>query len=356
MTTPPPFTHVAKFSRTEVGRFSLRTQLSSVEPISGQLSPHEGEPLSLLSKIILAAAGTVILFAVFIANAVTALVGAGQVGGRTVADCRIAMPSSTVSGYSREQVANAATIVAVGKRMQVPEHGLVTAVVAALQESGLRNLNHGDRDSLGLFQQRPSQGWGTPAEIMNPSYAATTFYQRLIETPGWQEQSVNDAAQSVQRSGTPNAYGRHEPDARTLVAAVHGAACPAPAPPDGAAAERAITFAHAQIGRPYLWGGDGPEAGDAGFDCSGLVAAAYASAGVQLPRTAHTQYHATTRVPESELRPGDLVFYGNPDTKIHHVGLYIGAGQMIDAPSAGKPIGTRSIHEPTGFASGGRVR
>jgi cell wall-associated NlpC family hydrolase len=303
--------------------------------------------------------GTVIVLAVFIANSVAALVGAGRVGGGDIADCIIATPGSNVSGsntsgYTREQIANAATIVAVGKRMQVPEHGLVTAVAAALQESGLRNLAHGDRDSLGLFQQRPSQGWGTPAQILNPTHAATAFYRRLLETPGWQELSVNDAAQSVQRSATPNAYGRHEPGARALTAAVSGAACTQPSLPDGAAA-RALAFAHAQIGRPYLWGGDGPDAGESGFDCSGLVAAAYASAGVHLPRTAHTQYHATARVTESELRPGDLVFYGNPDTKIHHVGLYIGGGQMIDAPAAGKLVGTRSIHDPAGFAGGGRA-
>jgi cell wall-associated NlpC family hydrolase len=85
------------------------------------------------------------------------------------------------------------------------------------------------------------------------------------------------------------------------------------------------------------------------------MTAAYASAGTQLPRTAHTQYHATARVSETELRPGDLVFYGNPNTKIHHVGLYIGNRQMIDAPSAGKHVGVRSIHDPEGFTGGGRV-
>jgi cell wall-associated NlpC family hydrolase len=307
-----------------------------------------------LPKIALAAATTVLLLVVFLANALTALVGGGRVENAFI-DCHIAdAPGAGVSGYTREQIANAATIVAVGKRMQVLEHGVVTAVAAALQESGLRNLNRGDRDSLGLFQQRPSQGWGTPAQITNPAYAASAFYRHLLAIPGWHKLSVNDAAQAVQRSATPDAYGRHEPDARALTAAVGDAACAAASPPDGAAA-RAIAFAHAQIGRPYLWGGDGPEAGEAGFDCSGLVAAAYASAGVRLPRTAHTQYHATTRVPESGLRPGDLVFYGNPDTKIHHVGLYIGGGQMIDAPSAGKLVGTRSIHDPTGFAGGGRV-
>jgi cell wall-associated NlpC family hydrolase len=308
-----------------------------------------------LSKIALAAASTVILFVVFIANAVTALIGAGRVDSG-ITDCRVVdAPTAAISGYTREQIANSAAIVAVGKRMQVPEHGLVTALSAALQESGLRNLDRGDRDSLGLFQQRPSQGWGTPAQIMNPSYAATAFYQRLLETQGWQELSVNDAAQSVQQSATPNAYGRHEPGARALTAAVSGAAC-APASPPGRAAARAIAFAQAQIGRPYLWGGDGPEFGEAGFDCSGLITAAYASAGIKLPRTAHTQYHATTRAIEAELRPGDLVFYGNPDTKIHHVGLYIGGGQMIDAPTYGKAVGIRNIrYAGDDFAGGGRV-
>ncbi len=101
---------------------------------------------------------------------------------------------------------------------------------------------------------------------------------------------------------------------------------------------------------------DGPESGEDGFDCSGLTTAAYASAGVDLPRTAHTQYHATTRVSEAELRPGDLVFYCNLNTKIHHVGLYIGNGQMIDAHTYGKPVGIRPIRYPgDNFAGGGRI-
>jgi cell wall-associated NlpC family hydrolase len=101
---------------------------------------------------------------------------------------------------------------------------------------------------------------------------------------------------------------------------------------------------------------NGPQTGDGGFDCSGLTTPAYATTGIQLPRTAHTQYHATARVTETELRPGDLVFYGNPNTKIHHVGLYIGNGQMIDAPRYGKPVGIRPIHNRgDNFAGGGRV-
>ena len=82
-----------------------------------------------------------------------------------------------------------------------------------------------------------------------------------------------------------------------------------------------------QPDRPaYVWGGNGPGQGDVGFDCSGLITAAYATAGVGLPRTAHTQFLATRHLAPESLQPGGLVFYGNPSTKIHHVGLYIGNG------------------------------
>jgi len=128
----------------------------------------------------------------------------------------------------------------------------------------------------------------------------------------------------------------------------------------------AINFACGQIGLPYVWGGNGAVLTELpngqtqvtrGFDCSGLTKASWAAAGVEIPRTAHTQYQATDQVSEAELLPGDLVFYGNPATKIHHVGLYIGAGKMIDAPTFGKPVGVRDIrYHGDDFAGGGRVR
>ncbi|CAM4024294.1 hypothetical protein KIPE111705_36895 [Kibdelosporangium persicum] len=132
-----------------------------------------------------------------------------------------------VSGYGPDQLDNAATIVAVGRDMGIPERGRVVAVATALQESGLRNLNHGDRDSLGLFQQRPSMGWGSPVQIMSPSYSARKFYERLRSVPGWQQMSVTTAAQAVQRSGFPAAYARHENSARAIVDAVDSAGCAA---------------------------------------------------------------------------------------------------------------------------------
>jgi hypothetical protein len=108
--------------------------------------------------------------------------------------------------------------------------------------------------------------------------------------------------------------------------------------PPSAAAQTAIDFAGAQIGLPYEWGGNGPAAGDAGFDCSGLTQAAYAAAGISLPRTAAAQYAATPHVPPGQpLEPGDLVFYGDA-TYIHHVGMYVGNGMMIDAPHQGADV------------------
>ncbi|MDX8030999.1 bifunctional lytic transglycosylase/C40 family peptidase [Lentzea sp. BCCO 10_0856] len=104
------------------------------------------------------------------------------------------------------------------------------------------------------------------------------------------------------------------------------------------AAIMAINFACGQLGLPYVWGGNGPADGHAGFDCSGLTSAAYNAAGIKLPRTAQTQYNAGPLVPAGQpLLPGDLVFYGTPGN-VHHVGLYIGAGKMVHAPTFGQPV------------------
>ncbi|GHD90474.1 hypothetical protein GCM10010508_35340 [Streptomyces naganishii JCM 4654] len=124
--------------------------------------------------------------------------------------------------FTPEQAVNAATIAAVGTGRNMPERAVTIALATALQESGLRNIEHGDRDSLGLFQQRPSQGWGTPKEIMDPAYAAGKFYEHLAKVPGYTRLPLTVAAQRVQRSGFPQAYAKHEPDAVLLSAALTG--------------------------------------------------------------------------------------------------------------------------------------
>lgn len=121
-----------------------------------------------------------------------------------------------------EQADNAATIAGVGLALGMPDHAVTVALATALQESGLRNLTGGDRDSAGLFQQRPSQGWGTYPQVTDPVHAATAFYDKLRSEPDWPTLSVTQAAQLVQRSATPEAYARWEPVARSLARALTG--------------------------------------------------------------------------------------------------------------------------------------
>ncbi|MBZ9640999.1 heavy metal transporter [Streptomyces sp. PSKA30] len=126
--------------------------------------------------------------------------------------------------FTPEQAVNAATITAVGTARGLPERAVTIALATALQESALRNIDHGDRDSLGLFQQRPSQGWGTEQEVMDPIYSAGMFYDHLVEVPDYTRLPLTVAAQRVQRSGFPEAYAKHEPDATLLAAALTGRA------------------------------------------------------------------------------------------------------------------------------------
>ncbi len=321
------------------------------------------------AKVGIIAALAVFLPVVLIAGAaegIAALFG----GGTSLTTCVTGGASGRSGGaYQPDQIANATTIVAVGKRMNVPQQGWVVAIAAALQESNLVNVDHGDRDSLGLFQERPSQGWGTPAQVMDPTYAATQFYRHLLAVPGWQQMSVNDAAQAVERSGFPQAYGPHEQAARQIVGAVVSGSsqtipedgeqfvstCPQTGNGDCTniqattpAAMTAINFACGQRGLPYVWGGNGAELTEppngrtqvtGGFDCSGLTKAAYAAAGVQIPRTAQTQYDAGPRVPAGQsILPGDLVFFGAGPSSVTHVGIAISAEDMIDAPHQGAVV------------------
>lgn len=147
----------------------------------------------------------------------------------------------------KEQIAVAQAIVSAGSAAGVGTRGLVIAIATALQESGLRELDYGDRDSLGPFQQRPSQGWGTPEQVTDASFAASAFFGGrtsphfrpdtgraspggLLEIDGWMNMPVTVAAQKVQRSAFPNAYAKHEARATRIVAALTGDDGPVPTP------------------------------------------------------------------------------------------------------------------------------
>ena len=135
--------------------------------------------------------------------------------------CQVTGPTGTYR-LDLEQAANATTIAVTAKKLGMADHAVTVAIEAALQESRLHNLDYGDRDSLGLFQQRPSQGWGTPAQILDTAYASTKFLQRLAQVPNWATRPVEDAAQAVQRSAAPDAYTQWETAARAVASVITG--------------------------------------------------------------------------------------------------------------------------------------
>jgi LysM repeat protein len=153
--------------------------------------------------------------------------------GRTLVIPGVSSGTAGVGGVvtplTAEMARNARIILEVGRSLGVSDYGLVIALAAAAQESTLRNLNYGDRDSLGLFQQRPSTGWGTPAQVTDPVYASRLFFggpsnpnkgntRGLLDIPGWQSMTVTQAAQAVQRSAYPDAYAKWETSARAWLA------------------------------------------------------------------------------------------------------------------------------------------
>ena len=144
-------------------------------------------------------------------------------------------PPTPVAGLDQVQMNNALAIVRTGQAMGLPERAFVIAVATAMQESQLRNLastripesyqynpegEGSDHDSVGLFQQRPSAGWGAVSQLMDPTYAATAFYQALLRVPGWETMELTWAAQRVQVSAFPYAYAKHEARAQQVVDAL----------------------------------------------------------------------------------------------------------------------------------------
>lgn len=286
-----------------------------------------------------------------------------------------------------EQVPNAKTIQATGVAMKVPARGQIVALATALQESGLRNLDYGDRDSLGLFQQRPSQGWGTATQVRDPVQASTKFYEELLRVSGWQSMTVTQAAQAVQQSGSPDAYAKWHPLATALQQAIGTSLSKAstsdksgstdtkdeesdPVPAgcgtgdDGAAfgaiatgsvpknykipttapkpVRTAIRWALGQLGTPYQWGGEcsDPHGQDpmGRCDCSSLMRASYKAGGVSISRTTYTQVKEGKAVSVDALKPGDLLFTRGTAEVPEHVGMFIGEGLILQAPHTGDVV------------------
>ncbi|PKW15095.1 C40 family peptidase [Saccharopolyspora spinosa] len=246
---------------------------------------------------------------------------------------------------SAESVAIAKRIIEIGEQRGLPPRAWQIAIQAGKTESNLVNVFHGDRDSLGIFQMRPSMGWGSVQQVTDVDYAINKFYDVLLAVPRWEEMRPGDAAQRVERSAFPLRYHKWEPMAAHLVSVegnVEGVSACQELPSAGVLASQAIQYAQSQLGKPYVWGAAGPNA----FDCSGLTQQAWKAAGVEIPKYSQTQYsQGGVHVPLAQAQPGDLVFwgYGRDPNGIHHVALYLGDNEVLHAPQPGESVETTKL-------------
>lgn len=273
---------------------------------------------------------------------------------------------TSVGIFRGEQLTNAGEIIAAGQSLGVDTHGVTVAVMTAIGESTLRNVDFGDKagpDSRGLFQQRGNGAWGTYTDRMTPRIAATNFYKALLAVPGWRSLPPTIAAHQTQHNADPFHYQPWWAAAVQVVAALTAnptlanslqaggddAPCQQaevnPAALVGASTgTKAYNAALSQAGTPYSWGGGGPTgpsrgiaqgAGTIGYDCSALAQYAYYQAtGKTLPRTARAQRAALPAVPLTQLQAGDLIFFHDAS----HMAISDGAGGFVHAPRTGKTV------------------
>lgn len=300
--------------------------------------------------------------------------GSGSVGGGNV----------TAGGaqVDSEGTTIAHTVVKVVQQRHLPKRAAVIVLAAGMVESDLKNVSGGDRDSAGFLQQRPSQGWGSAADVTNPAKATGKFLDHLVGIKRWQSMPPGQAEQAVQASAFPDRYAPKEGPAKKLVAkywkgpdnpsSPSGKPVGKPAgklkqasaslsqgcgdqdqgggadaggsgegkqtklpknfrPPKNPKLAKVVAFALKQVGKPYRWGAKGPDA----FDCSGLTLGAWSAGGVSIPAGTVNQKntgHAVAGL--GQLRAGDLVFIpgseGSPSNP-RHVGIAIGHGLLVDA-------------------------
>lgn len=297
----------------------------------------------------------------------------------------------------RAQLTRAATVISVGAGTKgVGRDGIIIALMAALTESNLRMLsntsadpgsakyptdgNGGDHDSLGLFQMRPSTGWGTVADLMDAEYQAEAFYggpsgpnhgspRGLLDIAGWQQLPKGAAAQAVEVSAFPDRYAAYQPVAEAILnatatgtangscgATAAGTSVPLPTGFAGAL----VAAAQTELGKPYVWGGGtytgpsgrGSDGRGPGFDCSGLVLyAAYQASGgkLRLPHYSGAQMTFGREVPWEQKQPGDLIFFTHTGASApHHVAIYEGHGKILQAPHTGDNVRFGTISEFSG--------
>jgi cell wall-associated NlpC family hydrolase len=301
------------------------------------------------------AAGAALVVALAIAFVVASLAGLfgaaqGPVGGGALAD----IPPDQLPAMQAAAAASAC--------------GLPWSVLAAIahQESGFgRNMATSSAGAVGYGQFLPATwaaygGGGDPYDYRDALPAMARYLCALgagtdLEQALWSYSGCNPRLDS--------ACHRTDTYVRDALALARGYAAPPatwtappgplPVPADGSVVQHALRY----LGVPYVWGGTGP----AGLDCSGLVWLAYHEVGIGLPRVAQAQYDATARVAKEELQPGDLVFFWATDgvAWVSHVGMYVGQGQMVDAPDVGLKVRVEPVFSGywgAHYYGAGRVR
>jgi peptidoglycan DL-endopeptidase CwlO len=187
------------------------------------------------------------------------------------------------------------------------------------------------------------------AAAVRAGAAIQAAYARAVAQLGQAQLAAAQAAQVAANQARIAAQAARSrtatPTRRGLIGTISS---PVSLPPPSGAAQQAIYWAQQELGKPYVYGGAGPES----FDCSGLTAWAWGHAGHSLPHSSEEQYYETTHVPVADLAPGDLVFYGMPP---HHVGIYVGNGEMINALHSGTNVEYDSIYMEGDLVGGGRV-
>jgi hypothetical protein len=173
-------------------------------------SPRQRRLVAGLVVVVLAVTGTAAVLGV---RHLRALVSGEQ--------CQVTASGTTFS-WAPDQASNAAAITAIAVQRGMPPRAATIAIATAMQESKVRNVKFGDRDSLGLFQQRPSQGWGTAEQILDPEYSTNKFYDALEKVKGYASMDIAKAAQKVQRSAAGEAYAQHEAQARVTASVLSG--------------------------------------------------------------------------------------------------------------------------------------
>ena len=212
--------------------------------------------------------------------------------------CTVTVGDHTVD-LTLEQAENASLISAISIQRGLPARAASIALATAFQESKILNIDYGDRDSLGLFQQRPSQGWGTAEQVMDPLYSTNAFLDGLVTVPDYTELPVTEAAQRVQRSAFPDAYADHEPEGRAFASALTGhspaaLSCRLPMPDDGADVPAAVASRLEQdLGIAAVPDGDGVTVDPAQLGGEGRFAWAVAHWAVA---TAHSTGATTVEV------------------------------------------------------------